>query len=46
MRVQIGRAMVPAGYMAKKIAAQPDWLKAEAVADIYVQRLIASRAEA
>ncbi|HTJ01351.1 MAG TPA: hypothetical protein VL492_01055 [Methylovirgula sp.] len=27
--------MIPAGYMAKRIVARPDWLKADAVADIY-----------
>ena len=27
--------MIPAGFIAKKIHASPDWLKADAVADIY-----------
>ena len=29
------RAVIPAGYMAKRVAARPEWLKAECVADIY-----------
>lgn len=27
--------MIPVGYMLKKVAARPDWLKADAVEDIY-----------
>src|SRR5689334_15480677 len=27
--------MVPAGYMAKRVVAQPDWLRAERVSSIY-----------
>jgi hypothetical protein len=27
--------MIPVGYMYKKVAQKPDWLKAEAVADVY-----------
>ena len=27
--------MIPAGYMAKQVAARPDWLKADRVVDVY-----------
>lgn len=27
--------MIPVGYMAKRVAVRPDWIKAEGVADIY-----------
>jgi hypothetical protein len=35
--------MTPAGYMAKRVAARPDWLAADRVADIYsVSRCVSS----
>jgi hypothetical protein len=27
--------MIPAGYMAKRVVGPPDWLKSDAVTDIY-----------
>ena len=30
-----GSAVIPAGYMAKRVVARPEWLKAEGVRDIY-----------
>lgn len=32
---ELGLAMTPAGYMAKKVVKRPDWLKADAVEDLY-----------
>ena len=29
------RNMIPAGYMAKRVACRPEWMKAERVADVY-----------